>query len=201
MRSNLLTLQSNLSHLGYAFANPLGPVQLADEASLNILDRIEREKGKLPILYRRWYEMFHSVDFSQDKSQLHATSEHKLAGLGLNCPLIFLSLDTCIKLQAELSAYGYYKIQVNGMEFIPTGDYASNCEPKGVWIPSDEFDPVLYDAGGGPVSFSQSLRTAIDAGGFPFWQQAYTRRTISSPLQFNPAYKEIQNDLLRNIVL
>lgn len=198
-RHNLLTLQANLSDLGYAFADPGGAVQLADQEARDAVRSLEQRVGRLPTLYRKWYESFRSVDFTQNEEQLRDSSGHRLAGLGLNCPLIFLSIDSCFRFKKELKAYGVRVEDEKGQHLIPFGSTASNCEPKGVWVPNTEHDPVIYDDGAGPITLSREIVSAFEAGGFPFWHRMYQRRRFTSPLGVAPAYQEVLPLLLRNL--
>lgn len=135
-RHNLLALQSNLMELGYEFANARGAVQLADEEAKQAVLTLEQRKGELPALYRKWYESFRCVDFTQQDSQLRDSTGHRLAGLGLNCPLVFIDIGASMDLQEELEGYSVHIRNAKGQELIPIGGSATNCDPKGVWIPN-----------------------------------------------------------------
>src|SRR5262245_50798203 len=92
-------------------------------------DLFERQCGEVPLLYRRWYERIGRVDFSQAREQLLGVRVGPTSGLGLNCSLIFLDLPAALSTAAEVESDARPGI------FVPTGAYASNCEPKGVWVP------------------------------------------------------------------
>ena len=166
---NLRTLQSNLVGIGYHFLRPNGPFQLANDQDREAIGEAEKRFGQLPTLLRRWFETFRYVDFSQDSKQFDDRSV-PLAGLGYNMALVFPEIGYCIQYQGELSQSGRVVRREDGKHFLPFGTFASNCEPKGVWLPDHLIDPILYDDGGGPVSFSQELRNVFATGGFPFWR-------------------------------
>lgn len=198
-RHNLLALQSNLIELGYEFANPRGAVQLADREAKQAVLVFEQRTGQLPALYRRWYESFRCVDFTQKQPQLRDVSGHRLAGLGLNCPLIFLDVSASLQLQKELEGQGLRIRNAKGQELIPLGGSATNCAPKGVWIPNNAVDPVIYDEGAGPVTMSQEVIAALEAGGFPFWAKMHRHRRITSPIGVVPAFEELLPLLRKNL--
>src|SRR5882724_7337045 len=198
-RHNLLALQANLTGLGYRFAASTGGVQLADDEAEKMIRILEKRFGQLPALYRKWYESFACVDFSQDPTQLRDSSGEKLAGLGLNCPLVFLDINSCLRLQKSLEGAGVHTRHGNTLELLPFGGSASNCEPKGVWVPNAALDPIIYNEGAGPVTMSQEIIAAFEAGGFPFWRNMYRRGRFTSPLGVAPAYQDILPLLLKNL--
>jgi hypothetical protein len=198
-RHNLIALQANLLELGYEFANSLGAVQLADERSKKAVHSLEQQFGELPVLYRKWYESFRCVDFSQKSSQLRDATGHRMSGLGLNCPLIFLDIDTCVRLRHEIEGHGVRIQNEKGQKIIPFGSAATNCDPKGIWVPDSTMDPIIYDEGAGPVTMAQEVVAAFTAGGFPFWKKMFGRRRFTSPIGVAPAYQEILAALLRNL--
>jgi hypothetical protein len=198
-RHNLLALQSNLVELGYEFANARGAVQIADQESKQAVHVLEERRGHLPALYRRWYESFRCVDFTQRPSQLRDAGGHRLAGLGLNCPLVFFDIAASLRLQKELESQDLRVRNSNRQELIPFGGSATNCEPKGVWIPDSVVDPSIYDEGAGPVTMSQEIIVALEAGGFPFWAKMHRRRRFTSPIGVTPAYEEVLPLLRRNL--
>jgi hypothetical protein len=161
---------------------------------------VQERLGDFPLLLRRWYTTFRYVDFSQDVEQLHDQS-CPVSGLGYNITLVFYELRECLRLREQLEARGVRVMRgVDRRQLLPFGAYASNCEPKGVWLPDDSIDPTIYDDGGGDVSFSEELRQAFDAAGFPFWQHMFRRRRLVSPLGFAPEYDRLRDSLQHNLV-
>ena len=82
-RYNLLTIENRLKSLGYNFANPFGEVQLADSSAIDSIRLFECRFGDIPILFRRWYQTFRCIDFSQAYSQLYGIQGDPIAGLVL----------------------------------------------------------------------------------------------------------------------
>ena len=200
-KNNLIELERNLIELSYRFADTDGPVQLADAFEQSLVDDLEMREGRLPALYRHWYTMFRSVDFTQAPEQRESPNAESVAGLGLNCPLVFLDLNSCLRLREQLSRSGVRVRDPDGNVLIPTGGSASNCMPKGVWVPDSAIDPVLYDEGAGPVTMATEVHSAFAAGGFPFWDRLFRRRRFSSPLKNTPTFRELKPILTRNLIL
>lgn len=196
---NLRIMQSNLVGIGYYFLRPSGPFQPANDQDREVIREAERRFGQFPLLLRRWYETFRYVDFSQDSNQFEDRSL-PIAGLGYNMALMFPEIEYCIQYQSELRQSGSGVSRECGNNFLPFSTFASNCEPKGVWLPDGSVDPIIYDDGGGPVSFSQELRTIFATGGFPFWEHMFRKRRFVSPLGFSPNYPELRNALLKDLV-
>ena len=123
------------------------------------------------------------------------------SGLGCNITLVFRDLRWCLNFREELRA----KCKLMSREsldrsFLPTGGIASNNEPKGIWLPSGSPDAPLYDDGAGPVFFSEEIRVALRAGGFPYWEQMFKRRRVSSHLGFCAKLPELRKVLHRDLV-
>ena len=196
---NVKELRANLTGIGYQFARSDGPVQFANEGNREIIADCERSLGELPFLVRRWYETFRYVDFSQDARQFQDRSA-SAGGLGLNVTLVVLEIEKCIEFRQTLKQSGTVVDREHRQTFLPFGTFASNCEPKGVWLPDSATDPVIYDDGGGPVLFSQELRNAFRSGGFPFWEHMYRKPVVLSSLGFAPNYPGFREELRRNLV-
>lgn len=195
-KHNLLTLQENLSNLGYRFLNTSGPLHFADRADCDAIAATQQRFGTIPLLIRRWYQTFRSVDFSQDPRQLRDPTS-AVGGLGYNVTLVLRDINWCTSFRDELIVSGVMvEREAEHTHLLPFGTFASNCEPKGVWIPDDSVDPAIYNDGGGPVLFSDELRVAFRSGGFPFWDCMLSRRRFTSPLGFSPQYR-ILRELLR----
>lgn len=182
VRQNCEQLERNLKAVGYEFRsdNPL----VVDSPSSSELDLLPQP---VPMLTRAWYACFESLDFRQADSQ--AGSEGVLGGLGQNCPLYFLSLRESMRFavglaeEQESDDFVYWEGRPGRTaSFLPTGTWASNSEPKGVYLPDASFDPLLYNDGAGWVTLGGELRNAFRWGGFPRW-----RRIIEAPMRLPPA--------------
>lgn len=198
--TNLLQIEANLQKLGYKFANQHGAVGQLTVSANPALEKLRQAYDKVPDLLCVWYDRVEYVDFSQDKAQLSEPSDNPVAGLGLNCTLVFGSLSTVCERQTMLEVNGISCKKGEGCEFFPLGTFASNCMPKGVWLPDGANDPIIYDAGAGPVTMSDEIIQSIRAGGFPFWEQMFSKRRISSPIPNTPRYPDILPALLEGVV-
>jgi hypothetical protein len=196
----LLKLESNLLKLGYKFANPLGAIHQIEPGSNSSLEEIRNKYHRVPRFFEQWYDHVEYIDFSQHECQLTQSSSDLVAGLGLNCQLIFAPLSDYVNRQIELNKKGGSCLDLDGAEFIPTGAFASNCEPKGIWLPSSEDDPVLYDDGSGPVTMRTEIMIAINQSGFPFWEKMFSKRRFTSSIPNTPKFREICSDLRAGIV-
>lgn len=193
----LARLHANLCELGYEFANPSGPISHASGTDVLLLGELEEKYGAFPLLFRSWYQTFRYVDFRQSERQLTQPGS-PVSGLGLNCPLVFVALVDMEMLRTDLKQCGY-NVGRGSESFLPTGAMASNCEPKGVWVPSSDIDPVLYDEGAGPISFATEVEMALRAGGFPFWYNIYRKARHISPLGHSPAFPIIFPKLVQGL--
>ena len=198
--TNMLRIEVNLRRLGYVFANPQGPVQLAPGGANTALIELQQRIGQLPDLFIALYSRAKCIDFSQDKRQLLDRQDHPVAGLGLNCTLVFESISTAPERQATLEGNHFSCMKPSGDLFFPLGTYASNSQPKGVWLPDTSIDPVIYDAGAGPVTMSKEITLALRAGGFPFWGHMFAKRRVTSPIQNMPQYRGILPSLMEGVV-
>ncbi|GEM_PF-2199452 len=79
-----------------------------------------------------WYERFRCVDFRQAESQLDDATLPLLRGLGLNCRLVVLDIESVSQKRDASSHDGYKVHRGNGLVFFPTGGFVSNCDPRGV---------------------------------------------------------------------
>jgi len=200
---NLLRLRENLRQLGYRFANPSGPIIFAEEVDRANLRRLEKDYGPLPELYRAWYEKFRLVDFSQEHSQVFSEYQSDVAGLGYTPTLVWLGIEECISLRESVQGQSVrVDRSMNGelRRLVPIGTVASNCEPKGVWLPDSSIDPVLYDDGGGPVTMSDEIRMTFAHAGFPFWGKWARKRIRSVGLKYTPNFSCIDSTLFAGLV-
>lgn len=195
-RHNFGCLQRNLERLGYRFARGEEPFVV------NQTHDIARDEltsfGEVPKLIREWYRRFRYVDFSQADDQLYGSGSEAVSGLGYNNVLCFLEVSRCIQIRNQLHEEGF-RVNDGGSRFIPLGGIASNCEPKGIWLPCREIDPIIYDDGAGPVTFSQEIADAFARGGFPFWDRMFRKRIITSPIGLVPNFREIRDTLIEGM--
>ena len=197
---NVVRIEVNLRKRGYKFANKRGAIRQIPPDTNPALATLRQKYELVPALFYAWYDRVEFVDFSQDERQLSEPSDDAVAGLGLNCTLVFGSLSTVQQRQSILERAGFGCTQVNGRDFVPLGTYASNSMPRGVWLPEGASDPIIYDAGSGPTSMGDDIIRAIRAGGFPFWEWMFAKRRISSPIPNTPRYHEILPALLEGVV-
>ena len=203
--TNILTLFNRLKELGYLFENSEEVVLEATELDLVALDNLELSCGVLPIVARKWYERISSVNFTQQSKQLFSKDGSPcsaVSGLGLNAPLVFLSVPRCLVLQEQL----YNDAVTDGEDprrwkhFLPLGGWGSNSNPKGFWLPCHSFDAEFYNDGAGPVSFVEELRTAFRWGGFPFWRRLLAGRSQAQPVRCIPSFEAILPALTEGIL-
>ncbi len=208
-KANLELLHGRLTGLGYEFADPANSLRPATAEDHAILDQIEAEFGRLPVILRKWYERFGSVDFRQAESQLCYEKDARpppgpdVFGLGSHPVLLFLGLGQCLELRRHLAerhsrrveeaqALGHMLDSSTELgPILPLGGWASNCEPKAVKLPSDAIDAVLYDDGGGDTCFVDELRWAFSGGGFPFWLWSLNKKSFYSPYEYRPNFAKL----------
>jgi len=202
---NLEALKRNLTNLGYRFAAQNDPILYAESVDQIKLNALADQFGPLPLFFQMWYEHFRSVDFTQHPSQLHSDCPSPIAGLGYNCVLIFQSIDSAMSMRTllvekNIPVERQEKFRAKSSFLFPTGAIASNCCPKGVWIPDESKDPILYDDGAGPISFSCEIRSALEHGGFPFWSKLARRGKSYLPIKHSPDFLQILLLLMQGIV-
>ncbi len=200
VHTNLSALEANLRTLGYRFQRPDGPFQVADRAAIERAGELERRYGPIPLLFKELYARFKSINFAQHSSQLHGPQGDPVAGLGWHCPLVYIDIDSCLRMVEQGIAPRSVEDEVAGRIFIPTGGYVSNCEPVGFWTPDSTIDPVVYDEGLGPITLSRELTNVFRAGGFPLWKHMFRRGNTSSLLPVSPNYGAILSTLTRNLL-
>jgi len=197
---NLRVLQANLTTLGYQFSAP-SPLSEGGRTNQATIVELRATYSSLPAIVEEWYGRVNSVDFSQHPQQLNSEIDVAVAGLGLNPVLVFLDLPSCLAFKRDLIQEGVRLKSDDGtQEILPSGGVASNCTPKGFWLPDGSTDPVLYDEGFGPITFSQELSKAFAAGGFPFWAARSRKRRPSSPLRHGPRFLELLPRLVEGLV-
>lgn len=184
-RFNVERIHRRLVDLGYRFANPEAAFVPAGPDVPDRIAEMERRLGTFPLLARAWYESLASVDFSQDESQLRGPTGPDVNGLGHNAELIMHDLDRawegwlrlCAQHEelcrdaAHLAAEDpewHRRLTRPPEPFLPTGGWASNCDPMGFSLPCLAADGVLYNDGGGDQYLVIHLRQCFQWGGFPF---------------------------------
>ena len=176
---NLSLLARRLTEMGYEFANPTAVLVLASPGDRARVADVEATQGRLPMILEAWYAKIGSVDFSQAEEQLAGSrsAEGGVAGLGMNAVLVIHSPAAALRLQKELQREESETVEEGASHgsFFPIGGCASNCEPRGGNLPSSRFDDVIYNDGGGDITFVDELRSAFRWGGFPFWRHKVER--------------------------
>lgn len=206
---NLVRLRSRLAELGYEFLNPRRVLVEASSTHLNELATLESKHGSLPLLLRAWYERIECVDFRQADNQLAGDERSRslgIAGLGKNAVLVVHSVSEGVELKRKLlseaaASEGDTPSGVDDRFFLPLGGWASNSEPKGIFVPSRKFDDVIYNDGGGDVFFLDDLRLAFRWGGFPFWSPLILRPKRLRPPGPVPAFAELLPKLIDGLRL
>jgi hypothetical protein len=143
------------------------------------VQRIEHEMGVLPLSMRAWYELFDSVNFTQQESQRFAPGTSPVCGLGENTLLIVNSPHEA--LEGWLSSVREFwdpseatlrfwesvggKPQEPEMFFRTGGDNTSG-DPMGIILPEPRADG-LVDDGCRDVAFVALIRRCFQWGGFP----------------------------------
>jgi hypothetical protein len=193
---NLCHLLRRLTELGYLLQHPEDALVEASSDDVAAIDNVESQMGVLPMVARKWYERIKSVDFSQQETQMFSKDGSPcspVSGLGLNAPLVFLSLPKCLLLQEQLckDAANDGDDASKLKRFLPLGGWGSNSNPKGFSLPCESFDAEFYNEGAGGVSFVEELRTAFKWGGFPFWRRLLTSKKQAQPVRFVPSFETI----------
>jgi hypothetical protein len=193
---NLTQLRIRLEDLGYSFERRDEALVEANSSDLSALHAAESTIGLLPMVVRKWYERIGSVDFTQRETQMFGkdgASCEPVSGLGLRCPLVFLSIPKCLVLKQQLceEAKSEPDDLIDFTRFFPLGGWGSNSIPKGFWLPSESFDAEFYNDGAGGVSFVEELRTAFTWGGFPFWRTLLLGRKRAYPVRCVPRFDTI----------
>jgi hypothetical protein len=193
---NLCLLFKRLTDLGYSFQHPEDALVEASPGDAPAIDNVESRMGVLPMVARKWYERIRSVDFTQQETQMFSKDGSQcvpVSGLGLNAPLVFLSIPKCLLLQDQLCKDAASDGDDPGRfkRFLPLGGWGSNSIPKGFWLPCESFDAEFYNEGAGGVSFVDELRTAFKWGGFPFWRRLLTGKKQAQPVRCVPQFETI----------
>jgi hypothetical protein len=201
---NICKLVDRLGNLGYAFQRPDDVFVEASDVDRSFLDSFESDSGMLPLVMRRWYERIRSVDLSQDQAQLFSHLGGPctpVSGLGLNATLVIYSIPDSLQLRKDLSDRDAADGDDPGAydRFLPLGGWASNCDPKGITLPCETLDAVLFNDGGGDVTFVDELRYTFRAGGFPFWQLLLKSKRRAWPVRCVPHFGDILPVLLEGL--
>lgn len=175
-KHNLELIHTRLVGLGYQFAHPdeafVSTRELLIQSTQEEISDIERRVGNFPLLLKAWYQSVESLDFSQTWVQMRPPSGPDVQGLGRMTTLHMKSLRHCWREHLYLKDYAEQHHLRNGtlserFSFLPTGGNASNCEHRGVDLPSLGADAMLYNEGGGDIYLVTHLRRNFEWGGFP----------------------------------
>ena len=177
--ANARTLHRRLVDLGYRFARPDVALVPAGEDAPARVEAMQHKLGVFPLSVRAWYEVFHSLDFTQARDQLRESDGSDVCGLGSHPAMIMHDLDTAWRAFEE-SIPRYHEQRKRFLEdcghewpaeptpFLAVGGFASNCEQKAFELPDAGADGVFYNDGGGDVYFVAAMRRCFEWGGFPF---------------------------------
>ena len=193
---NLTLLHSRLLDLGYEFEDPGRALVTASAEDVRRRDACEQELGEFPLVAHTWYSVMASVNFSQAPRQLGrwggAPDFGANAILGLGSHPVLIVQDLAMAREQSVD----YTSEEEGV-FLPLGAWASNCEPKGMELPGVGADFILFDDGGGPVTFVNEWRDAFEWGGFPFWAPFFgpTARRWSDSLGYKPDFARLLTEL------
>jgi len=218
-RVNLHILHRRLMDMGYEFEDPRNALVDAGTEAIELVRTSQAKLGTFPLLLQVWYENIASVDFTQASKQRHCADREPPAapdifGLGSHPVLVFQRIDDCWETWQE-NRNQYFQTRANIIKlhgddvcwpesyapYLTTGEFAGNCEPKGVRLPDYAFDAVLYNEGDGDVYFLDELRLAFQWGGFPFWrltllpphelERIMGMTTFGLPFEHRPNFKKL----------
>jgi hypothetical protein len=164
MLKKLQVIKAILVDFGYAFKLP-NPIVLADDTDSAQINRYEYMHGMLPTIIKAWYNRIRMVDYSQDENQLYGRDcfeGHPASGLGVFCNTMVNELGLAIQEKST-------SFRNDALSFIPLGPFCSNCDPMGIDIPGQCFDPVYFNDGNGDQYFIDEWESNLSAGGFPYW--------------------------------
>ncbi len=202
---NLRLLRDRLIALGYRFERPEEVIVDAAERDRAAVIDLELSMGTLPLIVRTWYQRIASVDFRQHPDQLFYRqtlsadcADLPVVGLGLHVPLVFLRIERCLELRDQMIARcAASQVPSRSFEkFFPVGGYASNCDPKGLALPSQGIDGTLYNDGDGNICFVDELRKAFCSGGFPFWRRKAQYRRGVALIGRRPDFRQLLDSLV-----
>ncbi len=167
---NLTRIYEALVSVGYDFENPTESLVVSSSVDDQSVADFEARMGRIPTLAKRWYLRIKSVDFTQTFDQM-TDSQSPLAGLGWNTPFIFQSLGKALShWEHHQSGCDEFCEEVDANSIsreLLTGGCASNNDCKGLQLPSNGFDEVLYDEGFGPHYFGDEISRGFLHKGFP----------------------------------
>ncbi len=190
---NFRVIKNELDRVGYEFSNPDNALVEARSGALDEIDEFERANGKLPIILKAWYSVFHSIDFTQKEQQIKCfdnTEDSLVMGLGFNCQLIYKPFQECANHIEPSFRDGVEEL------FFPSGMNATNCDPKGMDFPTDSFDATFYNEGSGNVGFGDEVRFICHACGFTYWKLVHNHVFDELPeLHATPKYTQFCNQV------
>ncbi|MEZ6134913.1 MAG: hypothetical protein R3C53_08395 [Pirellulaceae bacterium] len=202
---NLESLKKTLLDLGYMFEHGEACLKVHQKNNFDELLEVQSSLGTFPIILQAWYERIERVDFSQNRTQTRQPNDESplsVNGLGYGSIIQFNSIKESLRLRAELIAEriedGEEPAEL--LSFFPTGGFGSNSMPKGVQLPSQEVDGILYNEGFGDIRFVDELRMIFGAGGFPYWNRNVKKRFPTSPVPAIPNFPELLPVLTKGFV-
>ncbi len=174
---NLSLIHTRLIGLGFQFENEVDSLVVDSIGAPKIVQQFESSMGKLPLILSAWYSRISSVDFSQASSQLF-DSGSELGGLGWHVELIFQRLEKATSRWSEYiedvkndhEHFAKKGIMLDSAHLQPilfTGGCASNNDDKGIELPCQLFDAVIYNDGFGDIFVIDELRSCFKYAGFP----------------------------------
>ncbi|QDU39222.1 hypothetical protein Mal4_35590 [Maioricimonas rarisocia] len=175
---NLQIIKMELDARGYCFRNPDAVLVPARPSAERELAAFEKQHGRLPVILNAWYSVIDSVDFRQDYDQIEGESggsASQVDGLGFNCGLFVMPLR-----ESSQGILRSFRRDETEEYFLPSGPSASNGDPRGMDFPTNRFDDVYYNDGGGDVTFASQMRFEIACCGFPYWWRV--SRELFQPL-------------------
>ena len=203
-RHNVALLVPRLRELGYRFAEPDAVWRPPDPATLEALDRLERDYGPLPLALRAWFEVVGSVNLMGAHPRLSSHAELDWGGSERadGDPLVVESV-----LVVELGGLPYRDAEdlpYGGLYEVPFApDVAHKAGESGggplcLLAPNPAFDAPVIDPEGRWTGtfFVRHLQTCFDWGGFPGLRGGWYPEQA-----WHPAGSEAEFDFLRRDLL
>lgn len=178
---NATLVHGRLQELGFAFREPGSALTPAPLESVAAIADIEKEVGLLPLSLRAWYEVFGSLDFSQDPKQCYS-GDHPLRGMGFSFALIVKGAAWALEdwrsrqraFQNPSQSLIDFWDSVGGKPSQPfksifTGSVNTACEKCEIPLPDPRAD-AFPDRETPDISFVASVRRSFRWGGFGYFR-------------------------------